>query len=62
MSFTDVPGGTEVHWQTSYDVPETLAWKVVSGGIALGNIGLLKLLIRLIGNEAVKRWTKGDQR
>lgn len=55
MSFTEVPGGTEVHWQTSYEAPRTLAWKVASGGIALASIGLLKLLIRLIGNEAVNR-------
>ncbi len=55
MSFTAVPGGTEVHWETSYEVPNTLAWSVASNGIALANIGLLKVLIRLIGNEAVKR-------
>jgi hypothetical protein len=24
MSFTDVPGGTEVHWETSYEVPDTV--------------------------------------
>ncbi len=55
MSFTEVPGGTEVHWETSYDVPDHFMWSVASRGIALANIGLLKVLIRLIGNEAAKR-------
>lgn len=58
MSFTEVPGGTTVHWQTSYDVPETLAWKVAAGGIALSNIILLKVLAHLIGNVALSRKDK----
>lgn len=55
MSFKEVVGGTEVHWSTSYDVPETLAWNIASRAIALNNIALLKMLAWLLGNEATKR-------
>lgn len=55
MSFKAVAGGTEVHWLTSYDVPETIAWNIASKAIALNNIALLKVLAGLIGKEATKR-------
>lgn len=54
MAFRDVPGGTEVRWETSYDVPEGMAWQLATAGIALGNRGVLKTLIRLLGREAEK--------
>lgn len=55
MRFTEVPGGTEVHWDTSYDVPDTMAWTIAAKGIALSNLGLLKALAHMIGKEALKR-------
>lgn len=58
MTFIEVPGGTEVQWQTSYDIPDRLSWRLASKGLSIGTIGLLKLLIRLIGNEAISRLKK----
>ena len=55
MSFTEVPGGTQVRWQTSYELPPTLAWKLASGAVDVFIIGLLQVLIRLLGQQALKR-------
>lgn len=54
MAFRDVPGGTEVRWETSWELPEGLAWRLAGPGIAAANRGVLEGLIRLLGREAMR--------
>lgn len=49
--FYEVPGGTEIEWQTSYELPNTLPWKLAGHGVALFNIAFLNLLAHMIGKE-----------
>lgn len=55
MAFRDVPGGTEVRWETSWELPDGLMWRLAAPGIALSNKAALGLLIRLLGREVLRR-------
>lgn len=55
MSFAEVPGGTEVHWATSYELPDTLIGNIAAAGLAVSNMAFLKMLAYLLGKEVLKQ-------